>query len=137
VLPGKYTGGAALLFRDDNNDDEGEGGGEPGQGVGASGSSSTHYAFVSDSNTAGSIMLATSSDGLRWVENGTFMTGRKDCWDEAVAAGPQPERLSTGDYLLVYNIDTGFPCVLLCITQQPHSASPKPLCDESSSTNRT
>jgi predicted GH43/DUF377 family glycosyl hydrolase len=26
-----------------------------------------------------------------------------------VAAGPQPERLSSGDYLLLYNIDTGFP----------------------------
>ena len=27
----------------------------------------------------------------------------------AVAAGPQPERLSSGDWLLLYNIDTGFP----------------------------
>ena len=100
VLPGKYTGGAALLFRDDAEAN--------GRG------SATHYAFVSDSNTAGSIMLATSSDGLQWVENGTFMTGRKECWDEAVAAGPQPERLSTGDYLIIYNIDTGFPCVHAC-----------------------
>ena len=94
VLLGKYTGGAALLFRDD------------------AGEAVPHYAFVSDSNTAGTIMLATSSDGLKWTETGTFMVGRKECWDEAVAAGPQPERLSTGDYLMIYNIDTGFPYVL-------------------------
>ena len=24
-------------------------------------------------------------------------------------SGPQPERLSNGDYLFIYNIDTGFP----------------------------
>lgn len=94
VLPGKYTGGAALLFRDDPTDSN----------------SGTHYAFVSDSNTAGSIMLATSTDGIAWTEKGIFMSGREGCWDVAgVATGPQPERLSTGDYLMVYNIDTGFP----------------------------
>lgn len=38
------------------------------------------------------------------------MAGRPDCWDkDGVAAGAQPERLSNGDYLYVYNIDTGFP----------------------------
>eukprot|EP00041_Stephanoeca_diplocostata_P013835 m.246001 g.246001 ORF g.246001 m.246001 type:complete len:400 (+) comp19482_c0_seq1:114-1313(+) len=96
VLPGAYTGGASLLFRDDAGDD------------------ATHYAFVSDSNTAGTIKLAESHDGITWklptnVSRQTFMTGRPDCWDKAVATGPQPERLSNGDYLYVYNIDTGFP----------------------------
>lgn len=38
------------------------------------------------------------------------MNGRPGCWDaKGVAAGPQPERLSNGDYLYIYNIDTGFP----------------------------
>jgi len=39
-----------------------------------------------------------------------FMAGREGCWDSVgVAAGPQPEKLSSGDYFYVYNIDTGFP----------------------------
>jgi predicted GH43/DUF377 family glycosyl hydrolase len=38
------------------------------------------------------------------------MAGRPGEWDASgVASGPQPERLSTGDYLMLYNIDTGFP----------------------------
>ena len=38
------------------------------------------------------------------------MSGRPECWDsKGVAAGPQPERLSNGDYLYIYNIDTGYP----------------------------
>lgn len=94
VLPGKYTGGAAILFRDD----------EPSATATAAASAAAgqHYAFVSDSNTAGSIILATSQDGLSWAEDGIFMAARKGCWDEAgVAVGPQPERLSTGDYLMI------------------------------------
>ena len=96
ILPGVYTGGASLLFRDDS-------GGPP------------HYAFVSDSNTANVLLLAESSDGLHWSppanpSRRVFMAGRPGCWDvNGVAAGPQPERLSSGDYLYVYNIDTGFP----------------------------
>jgi predicted GH43/DUF377 family glycosyl hydrolase len=96
ILPGVYTAGASLLFRDDA-------GGAP------------HYAFVSDSNTANVLLLAESADGLHWKppandSKAVFMAGRPDCWDsQGVAAGPQPERLSSGDYLYVYNIDTGFP----------------------------
>ena len=89
LLPGIYTGGASLLMRD----------------------SPPHYAFVGNSNTANAILLATSQDGLKWQqENQTFMSNRPGCWDaKGVAAGPQPERLSNGDYLYIYNIDTGFP----------------------------
>ena len=100
LLPGTYTGGASLLFR-------------------AGDAAAPHLAFVSDSNTANTLLLAESAGGdptrwrLRTGANDTahvFMRGRRGCWDEAgVAAGPQPERLSSGDFLYVYNIDTGFP----------------------------
>lgn len=84
-----YSGGAALLLRD----------------------APPHYAFVGDSDTANAINLATSDDGYTWAVNvSKWMTGRPGMWDApGVAAGPQVERLSSGDYLLVYNIDTGFP----------------------------
>ncbi len=89
LLPGVYTGGASLLMRD----------------------TPPHYAFVGNSNTANAILLASSEDGVTWTEhNQSFMSNRQGCWDEkGVAAGPQPERLSNGDYLYIYNIDTGFP----------------------------
>ena len=90
ILPGVYTGGASLLMRE----------------------TPPHYAFVGNSNTANAILLASSEDGVRWTEhrNQSFMSNRPGCWDEkGVAAGPQPERLSNGDYLYIYNIDTGFP----------------------------
>eukprot|EP00756_Hemistasia_phaeocysticola_P046496 Hpha_TRINITY_DN20280_c0_g1::TRINITY_DN20280_c0_g1_i1::g.168285::m.168285 len=89
LLPGKYTGGASLLLR----------------------AQPPHYAFVGDSNTAHTILLATSHDGVTWTEAAQpFMLSRPGCWDEAgVAAGPQAEMLSSGDYLYIYNIDTGFP----------------------------
>jgi predicted GH43/DUF377 family glycosyl hydrolase len=89
ILPGIYTGGASLLMRE----------------------SPPHYAFVGNSNTANAILLASSQDGVKWTqENQSFMSNRPGCWDEkGVAAGPQPERLSNGDYLYIYNIDTGFP----------------------------
>ena len=88
-----YTAGASLLFRD----------GEPG--------APPHLAFVGDSDTANAIWLATSPDGLAWtVANKTWLTGRPACWDHyGVAPGPQPARLVNGDWLFVYNIDTGFP----------------------------
>ena len=87
-----YSGGTALLLRD-----------EP-----------PHFAFVGDSDTANAINLATSADGYAWALNTTskapWMAGRPGMWDASgVAAGPQPERLSSGDYLMLYNIDTGFP----------------------------
>ena len=87
-----YSGGTALLLRD-----------EP-----------PHFAFVGDSDTANAINLATSADGLTWALNTTskapWMAGRPGMWDASgVAAGPQVERLSSGDYLFLYNIDTGFP----------------------------
>ena len=87
-----YSGGTALLLRQ----------------------SPPHFAFVGDSDTANAINLATSQDGYAWALNTTskapWMAGRPGMWDASgVAAGPQPERLSTGDYLFIYNIDTGFP----------------------------
>lgn len=101
VFPFPYTSGASLLFRDD----------QPGGAT----VESPHLAFVCNSNTADKIFLAESVDGLRWTlpanaSRSVFMSGRPGCWDSAgVAAGAQPERLSTGDYLYLYNIDTGFP----------------------------
>lgn len=105
LLPGVYTGGASLLFRDgeiivdDLNGEE---------------TQAPHLAFVGNSDTANTLLLATSPDGLHWTqpdpEGPPFMAGRDGCWDKAgVAAGPQPEKLSSGDYLYIYNIDTGFP----------------------------
>lgn len=88
-----YTGGASLLFRD------GEAGAPP------------HLAFVGDSDTANAIWLAESADGLAWsVVNKTWMLSRADSWDHyGVAPAGQPARLSSGDYLFLYNIDTGWP----------------------------
>ena len=90
-----YTAGAALLFRD----------GAPG--------APPHLAFVGDSDTANVMWLAESqaSDGESWaVVNKTWMSAREGCWDShGVAPGPQPERLSSGDFLMIYNTDTGFP----------------------------
>jgi len=74
-----------------------------------------HLAFVCNSNTADQILLTESDDGVHWAapanaSRAVFMAGRPHCWDaNGVAAGAQPERLSSGDYLYVYNIDTGFP----------------------------
>jgi len=89
-----YTSGASLLFRDDDM--------------------GPHLAFVCNSNEADTIFLAESTDGLAWTAASEarriFMTSRPGCWDDCgVAAGAQPERLSNGDYLYIYNIDTGFP----------------------------
>ncbi len=98
VIPGAYTAGVSLLFRD-----EGVLAGTP------------HLAFVADSVNAGSLVLAESKDGITWTlapnsSGRLFMKGREGCWDApGVAAGPQPERLSTGDFLYIYNVDTGYP----------------------------
>jgi predicted GH43/DUF377 family glycosyl hydrolase len=52
--------------------------------------------------------MTSQLDGRTWtITDPTWMQGRPGCWDECGAiAGPQPERLSSGDYLFVYNIDT-------------------------------
>ena len=120
-----YTGGASLLFRDGDAAPAAPGGAADAAGPALHPPISpprspapAHLAFVGNSDTANTILLATSSDGLTWTEpvdkrTGdpvVFMAGRPGCWDEkGVAAGPQPEKLSNGDYLYVYNIDTGFP----------------------------
>lgn len=107
VFPFPYTSGASLLFRDGPGDGDGDGKNlfkkKP------------HLAFVCNSNTADKIFLAESNDGLVWTtpadpSRSVFMGARPGCWDQGgVAAGAQPERLSNGDYLYIYNIDTGFP----------------------------
>ena len=88
-----YTGGAALLFRD----------GEPG--------APPHLAYIEDSGMANEIWLAESPDGFKWTAvDKTWMLSRPDCWDKfGVAPWPQPSRLATGDYLMIYNFGTGFP----------------------------
>ena len=88
VIPDMQTAGVSLLFRDDV--------------VGAK-----HLAFVSSYNCF-TIQLAESVDGQQWsITDPSWMQGRPGCWDACGAiAGPQPERLSSGDYLFVYNIDT-------------------------------
>jgi hypothetical protein len=76
LLPGVYTGGASLLFQDD-----------------PATPNAKHLAFVGDSNTANTIMLAESKDGITWSQptnasRRTFMAGRDGCWDKwGVAAG--------------------------------------------------
>lgn len=93
VFPLGYSGGASLLFRENAAEVQ-------------------HLAFVGNSNTADKIYVFRSNDGLHWNSSTkqVFMEGRRGCWDSyGVATGPQPERLSTGDYLYIYNIDTGWP----------------------------
>lgn len=88
VIPRMQTAGISLLFRDET----------PG---------AKHLAFVSTYNCF-TIALAESEDGREWtITNPTWMQGREGCWDACGAiAGPQPERLSSGDFLFIYNIDT-------------------------------
>jgi predicted GH43/DUF377 family glycosyl hydrolase len=124
------TSGASLLFRDGQTEAETEtqtvetaeaDATAAGEEVGGDGTvrrggrvrNATHLAFVSNSNTADRLYLAESTDGISWrlsggsPGNSLFMAGRPGCWDmHGVASGPQPERLSTGDYLYIYNIDT-------------------------------
>ena len=104
VFPFPYTSGASLLFRDDNVYDK-----EP------TSPTPPHLAFVCNSNNADTIFVTESHDGLNWTipqdpSRRILMKGRPGCWDEkGVAAGPQPQKLSSGDYLYIYNIDTGWP----------------------------
>ena len=88
IIPGMQTAGVSLLFNDDLPN-------------------ANHLAFVSTYNCF-TISLAESADGRHWnITDPTWMQGRPGCWDACGAiAGPQPERLSSGDYLFVYNIDT-------------------------------
>ena len=88
IIPKMQTAGVSLLFRDDS----------PG---------AKHLAFVSTYNCF-TISLAESTDGHEWsLVQTDWMQGRPGCWDACGAiAGPQPERLSSGDYFFVYNIDT-------------------------------
>lgn len=92
VIPHMQTAGVALLFRDDGVDGTAE---------------QQHLAFVTAYDCF-TISLAESRDGRAWaVTDADWMQGRPGCWDACGAiAGPQPERLSSGDYLFVYNIDT-------------------------------
>jgi predicted GH43/DUF377 family glycosyl hydrolase len=111
VIPGMQTAGVALLFRDDATEDETT----AATATAATGgmlhvvpaAAQNHLAFVSSYNCF-TILLAESADGRSWaISNDTWMQGRPGCWDACGAiAGPQPEVLSTGDYLLIYNIDT-------------------------------
>ena len=91
VIPGMQTAGVSLLFRDGD----------------ALGGDTKHLAFVSTYNCF-TIRLAESDDGRNWtITDPTWMQGRPGCWDACGAiAGPQPERLSSGDFLFIYNIDT-------------------------------
>jgi predicted GH43/DUF377 family glycosyl hydrolase len=111
LLPGQsITAGISLLFCDGGHWCAGS-----SSSVDATGwrpAANKHLAFVGNSNTADVLLLAESTDGLTWAlppnkTRQTFMAGRPDCWDAGgVAAGPQPERLSSGDWLYIYNIDT-------------------------------
>ena len=114
LLPGVYTGGASLLFRDEQATEQHGDTNDP-PATAALKPKAKQLAFVGNSDTAAAILLAESDDGVTWAlpanaSRRTFMEGRPGCWDApGVAAGPQPERLSTGDYLYIYNVDTGFP----------------------------
>ena len=112
VFPFKYTSGAAILFRDEYNEyDDNDVPPKPNP-------KPPHLAFVCNSNTADTIYIVEShdDDGIIWkipndpTKRQILMKGRKGYWDEhGVAVGSQPEKLRNGDYLLIYNIDTGWP----------------------------
>jgi predicted GH43/DUF377 family glycosyl hydrolase len=71
-----------------------------------------HYMIWGDTN----LTLATSQDGLAWANVGSFMDTRSAAGGyfdtELVEAGPPPLRLTTGDYLFIYNsARQGYPSV--------------------------
>ena len=88
--------GASLLIRDDSED-----------GV--------HYAFVATSSISAALNYATSTDMINWKLKGFWQGGRPGRWDAHVlAAGPQPMKLSTGDYVYFYNTDAGVGAFTRC-----------------------
>ena len=89
------TSGASLLARDDY---------APAPDL--------HYAFVAIAGDAGPMYVGTSGDLIHWnVSDTIWQQGRKGCFDHnGLAAGPPAERLSDGNYLLLYNIDNNKNC---------------------------
>jgi predicted GH43/DUF377 family glycosyl hydrolase len=89
------TSGASLLVRDDY-----------------AAAPDKHYAFVAIAGDAGPMYVGTSSDLIHWDVNDTiWQQGREGCFDKnGLAAGPPAEQLSSGDYLLLYNIDNNMNC---------------------------
>ena len=71
-----------------------------------------HYAFVAIAGDAGPMYIGTSADLIHWnVSDTIWQQGRKGCFDyNGLAAGPPAERLSDGNYLLLYNIDNNMNC---------------------------
>lgn len=74
-----------------------------------------HYLFWGDgSNPADGIGIATSQDGIHWDYKDEYLIKtRKDKFDSnLIESGPSPMRLSTGDYLFIYNsARNGYPSV--------------------------
>jgi len=74
-----------------------------------------HYLFWGDSSyPQGGIGIATSNDGYHWNDTGNYLLRvRNNFFDsELVESGPSPLRLSTGDYLFIYNsARKGYPSV--------------------------
>lgn len=75
--------------------------------------SAPHYLFFGDSSIVNGLQWATSNDLYSWnLQKGLFLEVRNASYFDSglVEAGPMPVRLSTGDYLLIYNSARhGFP----------------------------
>jgi len=71
-----------------------------------------HVAFFMTANTAGALYAATSTDLLHWnVSTEPWCAGRAGHFDHGgIAAGPQAERLSDGNYLYLYSTDNVLAC---------------------------
>ena len=96
------TSGVSLILRDDAIPPNG-----------TAGANVTHFALIATANTAGGLFSATSTDLLHWTTNNTsaWCTGRHGKFDQkGIAAGPQAERLSDGNYLYLYSIDNVRSC---------------------------
>lgn len=68
--------------------------------------SAPHYLFFGDSSTVNGLQWATSNDLYSWqLQKNLFLEVRNTSYFDSglVEAGPMPVRLSTGDYLLIYN----------------------------------
>ena len=112
IIPGLQTAGVSLLFQDApggariDSESKQDPASVSVDAVAAQGQR-PHLAFVSSYNCF-NISLAESVDGRTWaITEPAWMHGRPGCWDACGAiAGPQPEMLSTGDYIFIYNIDT-------------------------------